>query len=56
VARNIIDVDALGLNAQPGERITLSGEVLFVGGHTRITIRRPSTTGVSHMASPGFLL
>ncbi len=31
-AQAVVDVDAVGLNAEPGERVTLGGEVLLVGG------------------------
>jgi integrase/recombinase XerD len=32
----VVDVDAFGRDAEPGERFTLGGEVLLVGGDPRI--------------------
>jgi hypothetical protein len=32
----VVDVDPFGLNAEPGERVTLGGEVLGVGGDARV--------------------
>jgi hypothetical protein len=31
----VVDVDAFGRDAEPGERLTLGGEVLLVGGDAR---------------------